>query len=131
VDAREMSADEAVLDIYTAQSNSGWRISAGSFDFSCLGPHKGLVAAQNFSALIEVLRLRASDAIYDDSYNRVRHQLGAVWPLEQHTEPRGWHRKRPGHVSTEAVTRSDNESQFTRYSRLRHYLQQHPLELSE
>lgn len=131
VDAREMSADEAVLDIYTAQSDRGWRISAGSFDFSCLGARKGLVAAQNFSTLMEVLRLRASNAIYDDSYNRVRNHLSAVWPLEQHTEPRGWHRKRPGHVSTEAVTRSDNESQFTRYSRLRHYLQQHPLESSE
>jgi hypothetical protein len=131
VEAREMSADEAVLDIYIAQSDKAWRISAGSFDFSCLGPRKGLVAAQNFSALVEVLRVRASDAAYDDSYNRVRHQLSVVWPLEQHTEPRGWHRKRPGHVSTEAVTRSDNELQFTRYSRLRHYLQQHPLESSE
>jgi hypothetical protein len=60
----------------------------------------------------------------------VRHALAAVWPLEQQTESRGWHRKRPGQVSTESVTRSDNEQQFTRYSRLRRYLQERHLELN-
>ena len=123
VDAREMSADETVLDIYTAQGNICWRIAAGNFDFSCLGSQKKLVAAQNFSTLVELLRARAPEAVYDDTYNRVRHALAAAWPLEQQTESRGWHRKRPGQVSTEAVTRSDNELQFARYSRLRRYLQ--------
>jgi hypothetical protein len=130
VDARELSADEAVLDIYTTQGNDAWRIRAGNFDFSCLGPQKNLVAAQNFSTLTELLRVRATEALYDDSYNRARtrHALAAAWPLEQQTESRGWNRKRPGQVSTESVTRSDNELQFTRYSRLRRYLQQHRLE---
>jgi hypothetical protein len=54
----------------------------------------------------------------------VRHALGAVWTLEQRTEAQGWRRERPGRYSTEAVTTSDNESQFTRYSRLRYYLKQ-------
>jgi hypothetical protein len=130
VDAREMSADEAVLDIYTAQGNVAWRIRAGGFDFSCLGSQKKFVAAQNFSTLIEILRARATEALYDDSYNRVRHALAAAWPLEQQTEARGWNRKRPGLVSTESVTKSDNELQFTRYSRLRRYLQQHHSELN-
>ena len=130
VDAREMSADETVLDIYTEQDNICWRIAAGNFDFSCLGTEKKLVATQNFSTLAGILRSRAPEALFDDSYNRVRHALAAAWPLEQQTESRGWRRKRPGQVSTEAVTRSDNESQFTRYSRLRRYLQQHHLELS-
>ncbi|MDT5063247.1 MAG: hypothetical protein QOH63_3706 [Acidobacteriota bacterium] len=122
VDAREMSADEVVLDIYTSERDGGWRIAAGNFDFSCLGAQKGLVASQNFSTLVTVLRERASEALYDDSYHRVRHALGVVWPLEQQTEARGWRRERPGRVHTEAITRSDNEMQFTRYSRLRHYL---------
>ena len=34
VDAREMSADESVLDIYCAQNSGGWRITAGKFNFS-------------------------------------------------------------------------------------------------
>jgi hypothetical protein len=130
VDAREIIADETVLDIYLARNNNVWRINAGSFDFSCLGARKGLVATQNFSTLIEILRLRAEGALYDDSYNRVRRQVSAAWPLEQQTESRGWRRTLPGQVSTEAVTRSDNDLQFTRYSRLRHYLQQHHSELN-
>ena len=130
VDARELSADEAVLDIYTAQGNDAWRIRACNFDFSCLGSRKNLVAAQNFSTLIELLRGRATEALYDDSYNRARHALAAAWPLEQQTESRGWNRKRPGQVSTESVTKSDNELQFTRYSRLRRFLLLHPLDLN-
>jgi hypothetical protein len=129
VDAREMIADEAVLDIYTTQSEDGWRIAASSFDFSCLGAQKGLVAAQNFSTLVRTLRERASEARYDDSYFRVRHALGNVWPPEQHTEA-GGRRRRTSRVNTEAVTKSDNESQFTRYSRLRYYLKLHHPELS-
>jgi hypothetical protein len=130
LDAREMSADEAVLDIYEAQGTDNWRIRSGSFDFSCLGARKNLVAAQNFSTLAETLRVRATNAMYDDTYNRVRPALGAAWPVEQQTEARGWHRKRPGQVSIESVTRSDNELQFTRYSRLRHYLQQNHTDLT-
>lgn len=130
VDARELSADESVLDIYTTQKNVGWRITAGNFDFSCLAVQKGLVAAQNFSTLTKILRERAGAAFYDDSYNIVRHALAIVWPFEQQTESRGWRRTRIGRVNTEAVTRSDNESQFTRYSRLRYYLLSHHPELN-
>jgi hypothetical protein len=130
LDAREISADESMLDIYTAQDQGCRRIAADSFDFSCLGPEKKLIAAQNFSTLVETLRARATEAVYDDSYNGVRHGLKAVWPLEQQTESRGWRRRRPGQVSTEAITRIDNESQFTRYSRLRRYLQLHHSELN-
>lgn len=125
VDAREMIADEALLDIYTAEGTGIWRIRSGSFDFSCLGTAKGLVTIQNFSTLVETLGARAPLALHDNSYNRLRHQLAAAWPLEQQTESRGWHRNRPGQISTESVTRSDNELQFTRYSRLRRYLQKH------
>jgi hypothetical protein len=123
LDARELSADEAVLDIYTSEAGDCFRIIAGNFDFSCLGPQKNLVAAQNFLTLVGILRARAADARYDDSYARVRHALTNVWPLEHETESRGWRRKRPGQVSTQAVTRINNEQQFTRYSRLREYLQ--------
>lgn len=123
VDARELSADESVLDIYTMRDNDGWRVSANGFDFSCLGARKGLVAAQNLATLVGALRERAGNAIYDDSYMRVRGALAHAWPVEQQTEARGWRRSAPGRVTTEEVARSDSESQFTRYSRLRHYLQ--------
>lgn len=130
VDTREINTDDSVLDIYAAQGKTVWRITAGNFDFSCLGSQKKWVAAQNFSTLIEILRERATEAFYDASYNRVRLALNIVWPLEQETESRGWRRTGAGRVSTEAVTKSDNEIQFTRYSRLRHYLQLHQSELN-
>lgn len=122
VDAREVSADEAVLDIYTTRDDACWRVSAASFDFSCLGARKGFVAAQNLATLTAILRERAARAEYDDSYVRVRGALAHVWPIQQQTEARGWRRNAPGRVTTEEVARSDNEAQFTRYSRLRHHL---------
>jgi len=122
VDSRELSADDGVLHIYGKHQDSGWRIAAGSFDFSCLRDRKGLLASRNFALLVGVLQRRAPLAEFDDSYVGVRRLLNAVWPLEQQTEGRGWHRARPGKHNVKAVTRSDNESQFTRYSRLRHYL---------
>jgi hypothetical protein len=121
-DARELSSDEALLDIYTVEATGGWRIASGQFDFSCLGERKGLLASQNFSTLIEMLRERTPQALYDDSYHRVRRALAFAWPLDQHTASHGLRRERPGKYNVESVTTSDNEAQFTRYSRLRHYL---------
>jgi hypothetical protein len=128
LNARETTADEAVLDIHSTQRDGNWRVSSRSFDFSCLGARKSLMAGENFSTLVEVLRARSRRAAYDDSYNRVRRALASAWPLEQKTEARGWNRSRPGRVSTEAMTTSDNETQFTRYSRLRYYLKLHQTE---
>lgn len=125
VNARELSTDESMLDIYTARRDGGWRIVASNFDFSCLAEKKGLLAPENFSTLTRELCVRSREATYDECYSRVRHALTIVWPLEQNTEAGGWRRDRPGKYSTEAVTTSNNESQFTRYSRLRHFLKLH------
>jgi hypothetical protein len=122
IDSRELSTDDGVLHIYGKYQDSSWRIAAGSFDFSCLRDRKGLLASRNFALLVGVLQGRAPLAEFDDSYVGVRQLLNAVWPLEQQTEGRGWHRGRPGKHNVKSVTRSDNETQFTRYSRLRHYL---------
>jgi hypothetical protein len=129
VEARELSADEALLDIYAANLDGNARIHAHSFDFSCLGEEKSLVAAANFSRLVELLTKRAVAASYDDSYNRLRRALTHAWPLEEHTGAAGLRRSRPGRFNTETVTTSDNERQFARYSRLRHYLRTHHTDL--
>ena len=122
-DTRELSSDESLLDVYTASAgDGGWRIASDNFDFSCLGERKGLLVVENFSILAETLHARAPQAEREDSYRRVRHALDCVWPLEQHTESRGLRRERPGKYNVESVITSDNETQFTRYSRLRHYL---------
>jgi hypothetical protein len=122
VEAREMMGDVLLLDLYTGASDGGWRVASDSFDFSCLGKKKALIASQNFALLIEALRERAPRMIVDESYNRLRQALAPVWPPEERKESRGLRRERPGRFNVEAVMTSDNETQFTRYSRLRHFL---------
>ncbi len=123
VESRELSADEARLDLYAGRGAGAWRVAADNFDFSRLRELKSLVAAQNFQTLTNVLRERALNAVYDDSYLRARPLLTLVWPLEQHTESLGLRKQGMGsRVNTEAVTKSDNEMQFTRYSKLLHHL---------
>ncbi len=117
-EARALSDDEAVLDLYAAHAASGWRISAENFDYSGLGARKALLARDNFITLVETLRTRAQAAAFDDEYIKVRHLLAAAWPLAEHVESRGLRREHPGKFNTEAVTHVSNEPQFTRYGRL-------------
>jgi hypothetical protein len=123
VEARETAADEAVLDIHTTDEDAqGFRIMADSFDYSCLGESKGLLAGENFKRLVEALCARAPRAVFDDSYTRARGALSSVWPPTERTESGGLRRDRPGRLNTESVTVVSNEAQFTRYARLRRRL---------
>lgn len=130
-ETRELASDEAVLDLYTsvvdeheAQGTGGvgFRVMAGGFDYSCLGEGKGLIAAENFNALVAALRERAPSAAHDEEYARLRPLLSDVWPSVERTESLGLRRERVGRFNTEAVTTVSNELQFTRYARLRHLL---------
>ena len=121
LDERELSTDEALLDIYVRNDHAGWRILSNSFDFSCLAEQKSITAFQNFAALTELLQDRARKADFNDSYNRLRSILTKVWPFEERaglTE-----RRRAGARSFHAtITSSDNLKEFTRYSRLLGFL---------
>ena len=131
VETRELASDESVLDIYTTfgeghaaptGDEAGFRVLSGGFDYSCLGAAKGLLAAENFAALVAALRGRAASAVYDEEYARLRPLLSGVWPSAERTESLGLRRERAGRVNAEAVTTVSNEGQFTRYARLRHVL---------
>ncbi len=124
VNASQFFTDAAVLDIHSDKES--WRIEASNFDFSLLGARKGLVTGENLNTLISLLRESAPHAELDDSYTSLRQALEPVWPSEQRTQAIGWHRERPGKYSTSGATESDNENQFTRYSRLRRYLKLNP-----
>jgi len=132
IDASEFAADEAVFDFYSRTATASYRIAAGSFDFSCLGPAKGLLTPENLARLIQLFRERAPDVVYDDSFNGVRRLLDVVWPAEQQNQSTGWRRERPGKYSVGTVTGFNNEAQFLRYSRLRYRLIQYfPTKASE
>jgi hypothetical protein len=117
LEERELSTDEAVLDLYVRDDPAGWRIRSGSFDFSCLGKEKAMTAFENFAKLSSGLRERASNARFDDSYNRLRSALNKVWPVEQGRDKTERRRSAKGRIEAK-ITSSDNEAQFTRYSRM-------------
>ena len=122
VDTSEFFKDEAVIDVYTSGEAATWRIGASGFDFSCLGSAKTLVANQNIQKLQRVLIEKATQAQFDDSYRRVRNLLELAWGTQTETQSSGWRRERPGKLSVAMATTKSNESQFTRYSRLRYYV---------
>ena len=127
VQSSEYSSDEAVIDFYTSTHSQTWRISANGFDFSCLGSNKALIANENISRLQELIATNAPHATVDESYKRLRRTLDLVWSSQQETQSSGWRRERPGRLSVGLATINSNESQFTRYSRMRRYFQMNPL----
>lgn len=131
VDSRQFSSDEAVLDIYAKSQSANFRIVAGSFDFSCLGPAKSATTFQNFAALISFMRQRATDAQMDDSYVRARPILETLWPQEEQLRKGELRRKGSSKFDSATVTTTTNEAQFTRYSRLKHCLSMRTLEVGK
>jgi hypothetical protein len=123
--SRELSADESMLDIYYQACSGPLRINAGSFDFSCLGSRKALLAGANFGTLVSSFRAGAPESSFNDSYLAVRRLLDFVWPAEQKSKSGGWRRLSPGRYRTESVYTRTNEIQFTRYSNLNWYLRRH------
>jgi hypothetical protein len=122
LDTNEFFRDEAVIDFYTATSSFTWRVNATGFDFSCLGSEKALVANENIGRLQRLIVEKAVNAQFDNSYQRVRNLLDLAWSTQAEMQSSGWRRERPGKLSVGLATTKSNESQFTRYSRLRHYL---------
>ncbi len=122
LDERQLTTDEAVLDIYVRGDDCGWRISAGSFDFSCLGSRKGITAFENFASLVDMLRSRAGDAVFDDRYVKLRLALNKVWPVAPQAKTTERRRTATREINATS-TLTDNELQFTRYSRMLRYFQ--------
>jgi hypothetical protein len=122
VDTSEFFSDETVIDFYTATHPFTWRVGARGFDFSCLENEKTLIANENIAKLQRELVARAVNAQFDDSYPRVRSLLELAWGTQQENQSSGWRRSAPGRLSVGLSTTKSNETQFTRYSRLRHYL---------
>jgi hypothetical protein len=125
LDTSEFFKDEVVIDFYTEGHSATWRVSATGFDFSCLGREKALVAGENIGKLQRLIISRALNAHVDDSYARMRNLLELAWGTQPETQSGGWRRERPGKLSVGVATTRINESQFTRYTRLRYVLRSH------
>lgn len=121
LDSSQFFSDELVFEFYAREAEAPFRIAANSFDFSCLGERKGLVSVENMETLVAVMQKRAPQMHVDRSYQSLRKIIEPVWPVEQQNEPAGWRRERPGKYSLGSVSLKNNETQFARYSLLRHY----------
>jgi hypothetical protein len=118
----EIASDEFLIDIYSREESTGYRIFAKGFDFSCLKTEKGILASENLKKLAQKLREFAHEAKLVDDYLQLRESLGAVWQVEERTDSQGMKRESFGRFHLENVTTINNLSQFTRYSRLRQRL---------
>ena len=125
LDTSEFFKDETVIDFYTTSHSFTWRINSSGFNFSCLGKDKALIANENIGRLQRLMMAKAVNAHVDESYSRLRNLLELAWPTQPETESSGWRRERPGKLSVGMATTRSNETQFTRYSRLRYYLSLH------
>ncbi len=125
LDTSEFFRDELVIDFYTATHPFTWRVGLSGFDFSCLENEKALIANENIARLERLLVARAVNAQFDDSYPRVRSLLELAWSTQQENQSSGWRRAGPGKLSVGLSATKSNESQFTRYSRLRYYFLSH------
>jgi hypothetical protein len=123
VDASEFFKDELVVTFYRQNDDATYRLNTNSFDFSCLGPGKKLVVAENIATLVELFRSYAPNAEWDDAYNSLRKVLDIVWPAEQQNQSTGWRRDRPGRRVIGSTAEVSNDAQFVKYSRLRYQLQ--------
>ena len=116
------TSDEAVLDLYTRDNTIGYRINQTGFDFSCLGPDKGLLAGENMRQLGIRLKQEAPELKVVDDYPRVRRGLTGIWDVESRNDSEGLKRTGITRFSLNRVSSTNNLDQFTKYSRLQRHL---------
>lgn len=118
LDATETASDEMLIDIYSKQDSTGFRILSKGFDFSCLETEKTMLATENMKRLAVKLQEFSQNAQTIKDYLSVREILGNVWELESRKDSLGLKRHSFGKFDFSNVSSSNNLQQFTKYSRL-------------
>jgi hypothetical protein len=112
------STDETVFDLYNADDTIGYRVQLAGFDYSCLGDQMSLLAIENMSRLVDLLRKRAPQMKLIDDYKHIRPVLTGIWDIESRKDPTGPQQVRFGKRQFGMVHSTSNVLQFTRFSRL-------------
>jgi hypothetical protein len=113
-------SDEAVIDLYSRDEPTGWRVQFG-FDFTCLGDERSMYAGENMRSLCRRLTAIAPEIRVVDRYDACRSLLDDVWPPRSTRESFG-QRRGLGGTESKKVTVTDNSPQFTKFSRLQRHL---------
>ncbi|MEO6587804.1 MAG: hypothetical protein ABIP06_00630 [Pyrinomonadaceae bacterium] len=118
LNATETASDEKLFDIYSRQSEHGFRIEQKGFDFSSLGTEKSLLAAENIERLARKLKTAAPNAKLIEDYTQLRGVVGSVWEIAERKDSQGLVRERFGKFNLGNITTVSNLEQFTKYSRM-------------
>lgn len=122
LDESQSAERELVLDIYVSGHRQGYRVYQRGFDFSCLGPDKAMIAAENMLRFAARLKETVGHERWIDDYDRKREVLDVVWISEPRSESHGLQKTgigKSGHLRSQ---KTSNLEQFTRYSRMRRHL---------
>ncbi len=118
----ETASDESLIDIYSRHDETGFRVMATGFDFSCLEAEKGILANENLKSLVGKFVRVAPDVKVINDYLKIREFLAKIWIVEQKTGSQGFKREGFRKFNLENVTTVSNLLQFTKYSRLQRHL---------
>jgi hypothetical protein len=122
LETNETASDEILIDIYSRQDKTGYRIEQNGFDFSCLGAEKSFLVGENIRKLAKTLAARAPEAKLEEDYLQIRSLLANVWEVEEKTESQGLKREKFARFNRASLTTISNSAQFTKYSRLLRHL---------
>ncbi len=118
VDTAEFYSQEMLLDVYTTNLETSFRIRADGFDYSNLVSPLFFRVELNFREAIKALRNVAPQAAFDADFTHLRGLLSRAWPPRSHTQSRGVKRSSMFKRVSLSTVASDNRDQFERYSRL-------------
>jgi hypothetical protein len=119
IDSFQYTLEETLLDVYSLDLDTSFRVKADAFDYSGVVPALSFRAEMNFKTFLFALRDVAPAATLDDDFARVRGLLSRAWPERTRNEALGI--KRTGIARkpvAQASVISDGRDQFDRYSRL-------------
>lgn len=122
LEATETASDESLIDIYSKNDPTGFRILTKGFDFSSLEAEKSILARENIKKLVGKLQTVAPKAKLVNDYLAIRNVLGEIWEIEQRKDSKGLARQRLGKFDLSNVSSSNNLQQFTKYSRLQWHI---------
>ncbi len=115
-----ITADEevAVIDLFGPSLATHARIRADGFDYSCLGPGRSLLAAENHALLGDrLLAARPAATVVNQDFRALSPALEPVWGLTKTSSRQPFKRAGIGKVAMEKTEYVDNDSQFTRFAR--------------
>lgn len=116
-DLSESFRDEFLFDFFDRRSTRHFRLRGDSFDYSCLGEQRSILASENYKRLETWFLQGTPNSIVSREFRKLSRALEPVWPLGKTILRQPLKRIGVGKVAFQSDAFYDNEGQFTRFSR--------------